>query len=124
MVPRYHLWPMIKAALLGAWALVAHGRFVRLGYKAFEFVSLLRHYGEEDGGVRMIACMECDLYNHARKTCGTAGQWYTHPGTGRKEPFGCWCYLPVKNQTRCNCWLYERLPNQGWPKFLNSFPND
>lgn len=69
----------------------------------------------------MSHCRKCPLFNKRLKTCGTAGQTFLHKGQTLR--LGCWCYLPLKNRLRCNCWLYDHTDGlQGWPDHLNSRP--
>lgn len=70
---------------------------------------------------RMAHCLTCDLFNHTRQTCGTAGKYY-HDAHGEEKPYGCWCYLPIKAATACNCWAWERTGGEmGWPAELNDY---
>lgn len=128
MVLQEHFLGMILALARASWALLKRGRVKRLFFKAGEFFTLLRTYGQAQSLAeqRLACCRECSLFNSERQTCGTAGEWYFNRDTRRLEPFGCWCWLPVKVATKCNCWLYDRMilpamTSKGWPKELNSF---
>ena len=120
---------MLWAAFVATWVLLCRLRFRKLAGKVLEALSLLLSYGFEADleFFRLSHCKKCELFDPKRRTCGRASlakeSWYRSPVTGRSEPYGCWCYLPVKAATPCNCWLYERTNGQdGWPAELNSFP--
>lgn len=71
---------------------------------------------------RMSQCRRCPIFNKKRKTCGTAGEMFNNPRTGKRETLGCWCLVTVKNLLKCNCWLYDITSGeQGWPKELNDY---
>jgi hypothetical protein len=113
---------MLKASYRGASALLRRRAYRRLFYKVGEFFGLLWTYGKalELQPARMAHCRQCPLFDAEHQTCGTAGTWYNNPEVGQ-APLGCWCYLPVKTATLCNCWLYDRVHGEGWPAELNSF---
>lgn len=61
---------------------------------------------------RLAVCRLCPLFNATLETCGSPAS---------EDPtLGCWCYMPVKARTSCNCWLVdEELPG-GWSAELNT----
>lgn len=68
---------------------------------------------------RLDVCEQCVLFDKNLKTCGTPGRMIEMPGG--KEPFGCWCYMPVKVRLiHVNCWMWEKTNGaKGWPFWLN-----
>jgi len=129
MIPVRYWLPMLWAAAVATLVLLCRLRFRTLAGKILDFLSLLISYDWVSNlrHFRMSHCRRCELFDAKRQTCGRASltkeSWYESPRTGRSEPYGCWCYLPVKAATPCNCWLYERTNGEsGWPAALNSFP--
>jgi hypothetical protein len=113
---------MFRALLLGTWALLRAGRVKQLLVKASSFWVQVQDYGKSShlAGARLGTCRACPMFDERRQTCGTVGEWYDDPDTGRKEPLGCWCFLPIKVHTPCNCWLIGRIQSAfAWPKELN-----
>lgn len=65
---------------------------------------------------RLKHCQNCPIFYKPLATCGTPF---------RDPDLGCFCHMPTKAKTKCNCWLYDNTNGeQGWPKELNDFTNE
>jgi hypothetical protein len=68
---------------------------------------------------RITRCEQCPIYYRPLRTCGSPMARKSWPNG---EKMGCFCYMPVKIKTKCNCWLYDETNGKmGWPKDLNNF---
>ena len=47
---------------------------------------------------------------------------FLNPQTGKRDTFGCWCFLELMVVSKSNCWAYDQGEDFGWPKELNDFP--
>lgn len=65
-------------------------------------------------------CHNCPLYNPRLQTCGNPGETYRSVITHRNEPYGCWCYMPLKAKLKVSCWWWLHTQgSEGWPDELN-----
>jgi hypothetical protein len=70
---------------------------------------------------RALFCSSCPIYDAHLKTCGTPGDTFVDRDTNKIEPYGCWCYLPLKNRLHVDCWLWKQTGGtHGWPDELNA----
>lgn len=70
---------------------------------------------------RALWCENCPIYNKELMTCGTPGDTYIDHETGKKEQYGCWCWLPGKIRLHVDCWMWKRTNGElGWPDELNA----
>lgn len=70
---------------------------------------------------RITQCEQCPIYYHPLRTCGSPLNRKKWARKDEKE--GCFCYMPVKIKTKCNCWLYDETNGKmGWSKDLNNYP--
>ncbi len=69
--------------------------------------------------LRLIHCRSwCPIFYAPLQTCGT-------PLKKDLRDMGCFCHMPTKAKTKCNCWLYDQTDGKrGWPDDLNDFPPD
>jgi hypothetical protein len=81
-----------------------------------------------DGGhlmeeARNSECEKCPLFYKPLRTCGSPLLKTPESRDHNGKPMGCFCFMPLKSKTECNCWLYgESGGVMGWPEPLNDFP--
>lgn len=69
---------------------------------------------DEMAAQRLAVCERCPVYCKTLETCGSPA--------ADDPTLGCWCYMPVKASTSCNCWLVDEALPGGWPSELNTKP--
>jgi hypothetical protein len=70
---------------------------------------------------RAVHCSACPIFNSDLKTCGTPGETFLDPETGKEEQYGCFCYQPLRARFHVDCWLWKRTGGtHGWPNELNA----
>lgn len=76
------------------------------------FFKRTRHIFAEQ---RLAACRKCPVFYAKLQTCGS-------PLIKDARDLGCFCYMPIKVTTQCNCWLYDQTDGeQGWTKSYNDY---
>lgn len=86
------------------------------------FVLSRQNASEDDYKRRRGTCAGCPIYNRHFQSCGTPGNRYFDPKDGVDKEIGCYCFMPIKAATDCNCWAYELTSGQaGWPESLNTW---
>lgn len=69
---------------------------------------------------RLAACLRCPIYYAKLETCGTPLQRGPDYNDENGKPMGCYCHMPTKVTTHCNCWMYDQTNGDlGWAKELN-----
>lgn len=93
--------------------------FITLSLTVYRFFRKLP--GRDIYIARESACLDCAIYNPQLGTCGTPGETWRDPATGRLETFGCLCVVAVKSLLHVDCWLWLKTNGHaGWPNHLNA----
>lgn len=102
----------IRASVVAAWAIYQNKGLeaaVATAWRVLRFITSRKTRGLADAHTiteRMLACMECPLYNARWKTCGT---WRVSLNV-HGEQMGCLCFMPYKMRyDKATCWINDNL---------------
>ncbi len=100
------------------WELLKSARGIRTALKSAKETPSVSPFIQAD---RLNVCEKCPIFYAPLLTCGSP--FLRKDWKKPTEQLGCFCHMPTKAKTECNCWLYDETEGaQGWPHELNSFP--